>query len=224
MKHLLVLIFSSLIAVSSLAWGAKGGGGKPPKDDVTDLVFTDDFTGSKIRLPDQPCTGDLAGQPCVLRVELGRLVQDGIDFDVTVRTSIRFDLYTDGVHINCGTDSRGFIPLESTGVFLSDGGAIMGTTAPIQGDKVSRDLQLKDPSNAAVGVSCQYYNRPPEIYGEIVYSGVGQFACLSGTRIVAGDTGDGVDPNTDLLSSVEAVRVTTKVGGLAGLEVPATCP
>lgn len=224
MKHLLVLIFSSLIAVSSLAWGAKGGGGKPPKDEVTDFVFTDDFTGSKIRLPDQPCTGDLAGQNCVLRVELGRLVQDGIDFDVTVRTSIRFDLYTDGVHVNCGTDSRGFIPFETTAVFLSDGGAIMGTTAPIQGDKVSRDLQLKDPSNAAVAVSCQYYNRPPEIYGEAVYSGVGQFACVSETRRFAGDTGQGVDPNTDLLSSVEAVRATTKVNSLAGFKVPATCP
>jgi len=224
MKHLLIPIFCSLFAVSSLAWGAKGGGGKPPKDEVTDFVFTDDFTGSRIRLPDQPCTGDLAGQNCVLRAEIGRLVQDGIDFDVTIRTSIRFDLLTYGVHVNCGTDSPAFLPFESTGVWLSDGGAIMGTTAPIQGDKVSRDLQLTDPFNAAVAVSCQYYNRPPEIYGEIVYSGVGQFACLSGTRIVAGDTGDGVDPNTDLLSSVEAVRVTTKVGGLAGLEVPATCP
>src|SRR6056300_1109323 len=185
MKHLLVLIFSALIAVSSLAWGAKGGGGKPPNGEVTDFVFTDDFTGSKIRLPDQPCTGDLAGQPCLLRVELGRLVQDGIDFDITVRSSIRGDLYTNGVHVNCGTDSFAFLPFESTAVFLSDAGAIMATTAPIQGDKVSRDLQLTDPFNAAVAVSCQYPNRSPEIYGEIVYSGVGQFACLSGTRIAA---------------------------------------
>lgn len=214
MKHLLVPIFCSLIAVSSLAWGAKGGGGKPPKDDVTDLVFTDDGSGSKVRLY-QGCTGELAGSACLLEEGRGYHVQDGIEFQTNMRVVFRRDLLTNGTHVNCATNSDSFYPLEVSSVWLSSDGAIMGTTAEISGDKVTRDALLQDPYNDSVSVLCL---PQAEFYVEATYRGIGRYECISGTKVFSGS------PEPSLLTTIERLSVTMSGPELSGLTVPASCP